>query len=217
MASSGAQSADLVIAQVNPKMPRTMGQSFIHVNNVDVLVVGGGFVAFDAARMALRATTADAEGEGVEEVGAGMAPALDAARIAARAGTDTATYAGDLTIRGNCDAPELEAIAWYCGNSGWKTRPVGGKRPNAWGLQDMLGNVWEWVEDTADSTTGRVLTPDYAESATDPLSTAGAERVIRGGAWHSEAKQCRSALRRMFFLRFRDFDHVGFRVVATSP
>jgi NADPH-dependent glutamate synthase beta subunit-like oxidoreductase len=51
-----------------------------------VLVVGGGFVAFDAARMALRATKAEAEAEEVEEAGAGMAPALDAARIAARAG-----------------------------------------------------------------------------------------------------------------------------------
>jgi NADPH-dependent glutamate synthase beta subunit-like oxidoreductase len=53
-----------------------------------VLVVGGGFVAFDAARMALRATSAEAETEQVEEAGAGMAPALDAARIAARAGAE---------------------------------------------------------------------------------------------------------------------------------
>jgi NADPH-dependent glutamate synthase beta subunit-like oxidoreductase len=53
-----------------------------------VLVVGGGFVAFDAARMALRATAPDAPAEEVEEAGAGMAPALDAARIAARAGAE---------------------------------------------------------------------------------------------------------------------------------
>jgi NADPH-dependent glutamate synthase beta subunit-like oxidoreductase len=53
-----------------------------------VLVVGGGFVAFDAARMALRATTTETEREEVEEAGAGMAPALDAARIAARAGAE---------------------------------------------------------------------------------------------------------------------------------
>jgi formylglycine-generating enzyme required for sulfatase activity len=63
---------------------------------------------------------------------------------AARAGMSTATYRGDLTGDPfSCDPqPSLDSIAWFCGNAGDQTQVVGGKAPNAWGLYDMLGNVW---------------------------------------------------------------------------
>jgi sulfatase modifying factor 1 len=132
---------------------------------------------------------------------------------ACRAGTQTATYAGDLTVRGECDAPELDPIAWYGGNSGvgydlaggidssrWPnmqhphskagTRLVKQKAPNAWGLYDTLGNVWEWCADAAWYGDGYVVGPRG-----DPLGQAGRDRAHRGGCWSSDAQIARAACR----------------------
>ncbi|MEE8525596.1 MAG: formylglycine-generating enzyme family protein [Thermoanaerobaculia bacterium] len=99
---------------------------------------------------------------------------------AVRAGAETAIY-----------APELDAIAWWGGNSGEGPHPVAGKAANAWGLQDMLGNVWEWTGDwSAVYPTGAV---------TDPTGPAeGSERVFRGGAWDFVARGVRSASRNAY-------------------
>jgi formylglycine-generating enzyme required for sulfatase activity len=106
---------------------------------------------------------------------------------ACRAGTETARYADNL-----------DTIAWYAENSGSETHAVGQLQPNAWGLYDMLGNVFEWCDD------GR---RDYTEETqVDPVGSieADALRVIRGGSWFDSALLVRAA--------YRDWVHPGHAV-----
>ncbi|MBL8615681.1 MAG: formylglycine-generating enzyme family protein [Deltaproteobacteria bacterium] len=147
---------------------------------------------------------------------------------ACRAGTQTATYAGDLTLRGGNDAPELHDIAWYGGNSGvdyelaggydsssWPnkqhphskagTRVVKQKLPNAWGLYDSLGNVWECCADAWDG-------KGYPGGArVDPLGEAGPSRAYRGGSWWDDAQRVRAAYRRASGPSLRG-DRLGLRL-----
>ncbi len=120
---------------------------------------------------------------------------------AARAGTTTAYSFGD-------DAAQLGEYAWYKDNASGQTHPVGQKKPNAWGLYDMHGNVWEWVQDWYQR-----YSP---EAVTDPQGPqSGTHRSRRGGAWNNFAKICRSA-NRYSVAGFRD-DFLGFRLVRTAP
>ena len=116
-------------------------------------------------------------------------------------------YAARAGTTGDRYSSELEAIAWYDENSSDRTRRVGLKRPNAWGLYDMLGNVWEWVQDWyGDYPEGMVTDPQGPES--------GEFRVCRGGAWAWGARAARSPHRFAWMPgeRLPDF---GFRLVRT--
>jgi len=117
--------------------------------------------------------------EGVPE-GTYRLPTESEWECACRAGTTTRYYTGDSDS-------DLDRAGWYDGNSDRKTHPAGQKAPNAYGLYDMLGNVWEWCQDWHAA---------YASgNVTDPSGPAkGSHRVVRGGSWRI-ANYCRSACR----------------------
>ncbi|NCR64980.1 MAG: formylglycine-generating enzyme family protein, partial [Microcystis aeruginosa LG11-05] len=120
---------------------------------------------------------------------------------ACRAGTTTRYYFGD-------DANQLEDYAWYSGNSQQTTHPVGQKRPNAFGLYDMHGNVWEWCED--DWHDNYIGAPKDGSAW---LTNDNDYRIRRGGSWFRGPNRCRSAYRACDGRR-GDYDHYGFRVVC---
>ena len=126
---------------------------------------------------------------------------------AARAGTTTDTHAGDLAKPRGSD-PVLNEIAWYRENSRGRTQPVGQMGPNALGLHDMLGNVWEWVEDRYGEYAGGMVT--------DPRGPAsGSYRVFRGGSSNAYARLCRSAIRGGVSPDYRS-PYLGFRLLRTE-
>ena len=119
---------------------------------------------------------------------------------AARAGTTTTYYWGN----DSSDAT-VGQYAWYGTNSSSKTHAVGQKLPNAWGLYDMAGNVWQWCWDWWGTYPGG--------AQTDPMGAAsGADRVGRGGSWLYGASSCTVSLRSNNDPNYQSIN-VGFRVV----
>lgn len=119
---------------------------------------------------------------------------------ACRAGTTTRYSFGDR-------ADDLTHYAWFTGNAKGNDPPVGKKKPNAWGLYDMHGYVWEWCQDAWHA--------DYKGAPTDARAwedKGAKERVLRGGSWADGADHCRSAYRH-HLPPDKASDAIGFRCV----
>ena len=116
---------------------------------------------------------------------------------------------------GDNDWP-LGKYAWFNGNSGTKTHLVGQKKPNAWALYDMSGNVWEWCEDTWHDS--------YAEKNDNIKNNGNAAwfnsnesgHILRGGSWINDSRGCRSVIRDWADPDSMN-DNIGFRLVLLPP
>ena len=122
---------------------------------------------------------------------------------AARAGTTTLYSFGD-----NPASLEINDHAWFDENAVGRSHAVGEKKPNKFGLHDMHGNVWEWVEDCHRRGYYTALADGRAQG---PPYIGGCGRVYRGGAWSTDASYLRSAARNLRDSNKREID-IGFRV-----
>jgi formylglycine-generating enzyme required for sulfatase activity len=100
----------------------------------------------------------------------------------------------------------IDEVAWYGANSGRRTHPVALKLPNAFGIYDMSGNIWEWCSDW-------YAPYDIADQINPTGPQFGTERVLRGGSWIIEAEHCRITYRNANVPTARDYNY-GFRVVC---
>ncbi|MGY0061311.1 formylglycine-generating enzyme family protein [Streptomyces sp. LZ34] len=118
--------------------------------------------------------------------------AADGYRLPSEAEWEYACRAGNSGVRYG----ELDEIAWYRGNSGDRVHEVAAKAPNAWGLHDMIGNVWEWCWDLYDP------------------GVYGPYRVFRGGGAYDPPRGCRASCRRKSHPTLR-IDDLGFRLARS--
>lgn len=126
---------------------------------------------------------------------------------ACRAGSKTAYHFGDT-------ARDLDKYAWHFGNANEQTHPVGGRKPNAWGLYDMHGNAAEWVLDQFDERGYKKLEKRVA-ARREPIRwpTELYPRTVRGGSWDSDPQACRSASRRASSIDWQELE----AQIPTSP
>ena len=150
-------------------------------------------VAFNAAL---------SKAENLDKANSYVLPSEAQWELAARAGTTTHYATGD-------DEAALDKAGWFQHNSGATTHPVAQKQPNALGLYDMHGNVWEWCEDYYEAAYYRISPKD---DPTGPATSLFGYRVLRGGSIYYQPVACRSG-NRAYFQSSRSEKHIGFRPI----
>ena len=131
-------------------------------------------------------------------------------RLPTEAEWECACRAGTQTIWPFGNDPEpIGQYAWFNGNAGNQTHPVGKFLPNAWGAYDMLGNVWEWCADWFDE---KYYASSPMKNPQGPSS--GQTRALRGGAWNNYPNICRSASRNKLAPHIGSY-LIGFRLARS--
>jgi len=129
--------------------------------------------------------------------------------LAARCGTDTLLFFMPNPSAWERAADDLAAYAWFRNNSDDKTHPVKHKKPNSYGVYDIYGNLWEWVQDGYEELPTAPEIKDYCALAEDSL------RVLRGGCWMCTPEVIQAGNRRNASADKGD-NHMGFRVAFSA-
>jgi formylglycine-generating enzyme required for sulfatase activity len=169
----------------------------------------------DATQLCERATDAGSADRSLPRGWRFSLPTEAQWEYACRAGTTTATSFGDRLGGGQANFSGAPLNGGARGPAHGRSVRVGSYPPNAWGLCDMHGNVFEWCRDWYHARLPGGVDPDLSTVKGTPNRDGTHSRVRRGGAWNDDGQFCRSALR-LRYEPHRRSDHIGFRVAVVS-